>query len=236
MKLNVMKSKPQITDHEIQGYMDFDKLIEKHNSSSSFFSKGKIISIAAMVAIIATAVYFSTNDSKSTASNTNKIESKNQTPNSASTSNSGPKLLTNDSLTKEKPIQKIQQSTTKQANTVSPVVNQASKTEATPFQKDVFVEAEPIDGFPKLYNFFNQNLKYPESSLKDKIEGVEIVSFVIDENGNVSTPKITQSLGKSFDEEALRLLNAMPKWKSATLNGRPVPSKLSMPFTFSINK
>lgn len=231
-----MKTKPQITDEEIQSYMDFDGLIEKHQSSASFFSKAKIISLTAIVAMVATLIYFSMHESESATSEVNQNENESQAPGSSKADNSDSKLAINDSLTKEKPVLKTQQPKAKQSKTISATVDPGSKTETGQSQKDVFVEAEPIDGFPKLYNFFNQNLKYPESNLKDKIEGVEIVSFVIDENGNVSTPKIVQSLGKSFDEEALRLLSAMPKWKSATLNGRPVPSKLSMPFTFSINK
>lgn len=236
MKLNVMKAKPQITDEEIQSYMDFDGLIEKHKPSARFFTKGKIISFIAIIATVATIVYFSKNSSEPTTNTVNKVASQNQTTGSRRANNSDSKHAINDSLAKEKPAQKIQQPKAKQPKTKPVISDQENKTEAEPSQKDVFVEAEPIDGFPKLYNFFNQNLKYPESNLKNKIEGVEIVSFMIDENGNVSNPKIVQSLGKSFDEEAMRLIREMPNWKPASLNGRPVPSKLSLPFTFSITK
>jgi TonB family protein len=106
----------------------------------------------------------------------------------------------------------------------------------TETQKDVFTEAEPIEGFAKLYNYFNANLKYPSSHLKEGIEGMEIISLTIDEDGKAIDYKVVQSLGADYDEEATRLLNSMPKWKPATLNGRPVASKISVPFTFTINK
>lgn len=245
MKLKVMKAKPQITDEEIQRYMDFDGLIEKHKSTASFFTKWKIISLLAVTAIVATIAYLWVDNHESSTKATNQRENQirdNQIQNQALNSNPGNSdskiLITKDSLSLEKVGSKTEKQKTKQIQTSPAVTDRKIESEtatALP-EKDIFVEAEPIDGFPKLYNFLNQNLKYPESNLKDKIEGVEIISFVIDENGNMSNPKVVQSLGKSFDEEGMRLINAMPKWKAATLNGRPVPSRLSVPFTFSVSK
>ncbi len=240
MKLNVMKAKPKITDEEIQSYMDFDGLIERHKSTASFFLKIKIISFIATASVVATVVYFSVNSSESTTSPVSQRQNQitSQTVESPEIKSSDSKPIVNDSLKVKKVIQKVTQPKGKEIKASAPVTKQKIESESstTYLGKDAFVEAEPIDGFPQLYNFFNQNLKYPEVNLKDKIEGVEIISFVIDETGNVSNLKIDQSLGKKFDEEGMRLIKAMPKWKAATLNGRPVPSKLSLPFTFSINK
>jgi TonB family protein len=240
MKLKVMKAKPKLTDEEIQSYMDFEGLIAKHKSTTSFFTKGKITSLFVAIAVVATVSYFLMSPSESPTSDgkNSKNQIQNQIPGSSNANKADSKLIANDPVIKQKIAQKIEQPKNKQVKTSTSVSDQKAKPEASTAQpgKDVFIEAEPIDGFPKLYNFLNQNLKYPESNLKDKIEGVEIISFTIDESGNVSNSKVVQSLGKSFDEEAMRLINAMPKWKAATLNSRPVPSKLSLPFTFSSSK
>jgi len=96
--------------------------------------------------------------------------------------------------------------------------------------------AEPIIGYPKLYTYFDEELKYPENLQSDSINGVITASFVINTEGNPEQITIINSLGPAFDEEVKRLIVGMPKWKPATLNGKPVTSKVSIPFTFTISR
>lgn len=100
----------------------------------------------------------------------------------------------------------------------------------------VYAAAEPIDGFPNLYAYFDRELKYPVAALSDSIQGVESVAFIIDKLGKPGKIEIQQSLGDAFDQEVIRLLQNMPPWKPATLNGEPVMSKQSVPFTFKITR
>lgn len=100
--------------------------------------------------------------------------------------------------------------------------------------KYIYVEAEPENGFPALYQYFNRELTYPDQALKDSIQGVVTVSFVIDKQGKPTEISIVNSLGSAFEAEARRVIERMPKWKPATVNGTPVPSRLSLPLTFEI--
>ncbi|HEX6226089.1 MAG TPA: energy transducer TonB, partial [Chryseolinea sp.] len=99
-----------------------------------------------------------------------------------------------------------------------------------------YVQAEPAQGYSVLYNFFSTNLKYPPEGLKDSIQGVQTISFVINTMGKPEDITIVNSLGKSFDEESTRLVENMPDWKPAMLDGKPVASKISLPITFQIQK
>lgn len=97
-----------------------------------------------------------------------------------------------------------------------------------------YIQAEPINGYSSLYNYLNSNLHYPSESIKDSIQGIETVSFTISKEGKPENITIDQSLGDAFDKESRRLIENMPAWKPATLNGKPVSSKMSIPLTFQI--
>jgi len=101
---------------------------------------------------------------------------------------------------------------------------------------DTYIQAAPQQGYDHLYAYFREHLIYPDGAVKDSIEGVETVSFIIDEKGKLSKVVVTQSLGGAFDEEALRTINNMPAWSPAMLNGRPVASQLSVPLTFELKR
>ena len=97
-----------------------------------------------------------------------------------------------------------------------------------------FTEAEPLEGFPALYAYFDAALTYPLEALKDSLEGTVLVQFTIDQEGKPQDLKIIQSLGKYFDDEALKVVQSMPQWKPATVNGTPVESRISIPLSFQI--
>ena len=99
-----------------------------------------------------------------------------------------------------------------------------------------YIQAEPVQGYAELYEYFNANLVYPVEALKYSIQGVHTISFVINTQGMPEQIEIVKSLGPSFEKECKRLIENMPAWKPARLNGKPVPSKISLPLTFQIQK
>ena len=97
-----------------------------------------------------------------------------------------------------------------------------------------FVNAEPVGGATHLYQYFNDNLKYP--AVKDSLEGEVMVKFTISVTGVIKQILIEKSLGDEFDREAIRLLENMPAWSPAKLNGKAVDSQVSVPIYFKIDK
>jgi TonB family protein len=76
--------------------------------------------------------------------------------------------------------------------------------------------------FRGLTKFLANNLKYPEEALQSGVQGPVQVSFLIDEEGNISSGRIIKSPGIELDDEALRLIRMMPKWTPAQKDGKPI--------------
>lgn len=55
------------------------------------------------------------------------------------------------------------------------------------------------------------------------------VRFTVDKKGNVKNPKIVKGVNAEMNNEMLRILNLMPKWKPGTINGEPVSKEISLP-------
>lgn len=90
-------------------------------------------------------------------------------------------------------------------------------------------------GFPGgkdvLLRFLNRNLKLPQA-LQTGERRFALVRFRVSADGSVEDLAIAQSAGAGFDDELLRILRRMPKWKPARENGKQVAATLSHPFTF----
>ena len=104
----------------------------------------------------------------------------------------------------------------------------------------VFVVVEKSPEFPggndSLYAFIGRNIKYPEAAKKNKIEGRVFVTFVIEKDGQVSNAKLLRDIGGGCGEEAIRVVNSMPKWKPGTQRGNPVRVQFNLPIMFQLEK
>ena len=104
----------------------------------------------------------------------------------------------------------------------------------------VFVVVEKSPEFPggndSLYAFIGRNIKYPEMAKKNKIEGRVFVTFVIEKDGQISSAKILRDIGGGCGEEAIRMVNSMPKWKPGTQRGNPVRVQFNLPIMFQLQK
>ena len=89
-------------------------------------------------------------------------------------------------------------------------------------------------GMWELYKFMAENIHYPEQAKNDGVQGRVFVRFVIDADGTVKDAKVLRGIGSGCDEEALRVVNAMPKWKPGTVDGKPVRTQYNLPITFKL--
>jgi len=99
----------------------------------------------------------------------------------------------------------------------------------------IFNTVEFMPEFPggeaAMKRFLTKNMRMP----KDLEPGTKIkvmAKFVVDENGNISAAQTVQSGGAEFDNEVLRVLKKMPKWKPGRQNGRNVAVYFNLPVTF----
>jgi protein TonB len=82
--------------------------------------------------------------------------------------------------------------------------------------------------------YLADKLRYPEQAREAGIDGRVIVRFVVDEEGAISGATVMRGIGGGCDEEALRVVRSMPRWKPAKLNGEVVKSYFSLPIKFTL--
>ena len=94
---------------------------------------------------------------------------------------------------------------------------------------------EFIGGFTALMKYVNSNIKYPCNET-GKINGTVYVTFVIDTSGKVIEPKVIKGIDghKELNDEAIRVIEDMPKWKPGKHNGETVKVQFHLPIKFKL--
>lgn len=82
--------------------------------------------------------------------------------------------------------------------------------------------------------FIQENLKYPEEAQKLEKEGRVFVSFTVDKSGNVKDVEVVRGVHSSLDQEALRVVNASPKWEPGLEDNKPVSVRYTFPIVFKL--
>lgn len=235
-KISIMEQRPQLSDEEIRSYMDFDRLMadKKLAANKPKYHYLKWIVPAIAVTGVITWLLFNYTDENTKGSHdvTADKEEINVAVNPADPSPYSSETSAVSPVTEEL---KATERTKTKSSSAGPQEDVQQSPENT-LLEDIYVQAEPVKGYSSLYAYFNSNLVYPAEALEDSIQGVETVSFVINTEGRPEKITIKQSLGEPFEKEARRLIENMPLWNPATLNGRPVPSQMSVPLTFQIQK
>jgi len=106
--------------------------------------------------------------------------------------------------------------------------------QAPPFR---FVEEmpEPIGGFEAMYAFLQANLRYPEVARNNNIQGQVFIEFVVEKDGSISNVKVLVGVYPELDQEAVRVVRMMPKWRPGKQMGKPVRTFYQIPIRFTIN-
>ncbi len=147
---------------------------------------------------------------------------------------------------KQNPVKKGKKNTTIKVGTQEIKVTEASKDDkATTVTMNVVEDEQNatddkvfdvVENMPEfnggmgaLMQYLSDNIRYPEE--KD-IQGRVIVRFVVGKDGSISNAQVVKSVHPSFDAEALRIINNMPKWIPGTQNGKPVNVKYVVPINF----
>lgn len=79
-----------------------------------------------------------------------------------------------------------------------------------------------------------QNLRYPQSAARQQVQGRVFVKFLIDETGEVKNVSVLNSISPALDNEALRVIRALPPWKPAMQGKQPVAVWHTIPVVFKL--
>ena len=89
-------------------------------------------------------------------------------------------------------------------------------------------------GEKALATYLEKNLKYPQPSINNGIEGVVQVKFVVKTDGALDNLKVVRLVDPDLESEAMRLVKGMPAWNPATVGGNPVDSESTVKVIFTL--
>ena len=102
--------------------------------------------------------------------------------------------------------------------------------------EEIFIQVEQMPEFPggmhALMSYINRSVRYPALAQENGIHGKVYVQFVVNADGSVSGAKILRGVHASLDQEALRVVNSLPRWKPGKQGGIPVRVSFQLPVNF----
>lgn len=226
----VTKRKP-VSDQEIESYMDFNEVLRRSATPASnplMNHRAFLWGSAGLLATVGSLIWLATPKAQEAA--TTKLKNSDAITR-VDTLNTQPTDIieapVNDRGPAHDPVDQPK-----------PRVTAADElsTQVQPRSDLLYEKAAPVQGYPDLYAYFDRELRYPVTALADSIQGTTSVAFVLNSSGQPSEVTIVNSLGPEFDLEVKRLIENMPAWHPARLNGKAVQSKILLPITFRINQ
>lgn len=116
-----------------------------------------------------------------------------------------------------------------------------SKEEQNESESNKIFNGDDVDQQPSfpggtnaLNTFIVSNLKYPVFAQEKGIQGRVVVKFIVEKDGSISNVEVDRSVNPVLDNEAMRVVKAMPKWIPGQLNGKAVKVECSHPFVFQL--
>ena len=94
--------------------------------------------------------------------------------------------------------------------------------------------AAPPGGMGGFTEYMIKNLSYPTAAKEANVQGMVVVSFVVDAEGKVGSVEVLRGIGKGCDEEAVRVISNSGTWTPAKIGGKAVASKMTLPVQFKL--
>lgn len=86
----------------------------------------------------------------------------------------------------------------------------------------------------QMYKYIFENVHYPALARDMGIQGMVVIEFMIDKNGQIKNLKILRELGGGINEESLKVVGNMPAWTPGMEDGRIVKTTFVLPIKYII--
>lgn len=98
------------------------------------------------------------------------------------------------------------------------------------------VEQKPSfpGGEAAMYTWLSNNIVYPPAASEEGVQGRVVVEFVVGKDGSITNARVVRNRHPALDREALRVIQAMPRWIPGRNNGQPVKVTYTLPVTFRL--
>ena len=128
------------------------------------------------------------------------------------------------------------------AHAVEPISTQTLSYSCTYTSSVTFVyNSDDVDVMPRFpggecerINFINATRRYPAEEYQNRVQGRVVCSFIVNPDGSISDAAIVRGVSNSLNEEALRVINSMPRWIAGQVNGEKVPVMQVMSINFRL--
>ena len=84
--------------------------------------------------------------------------------------------------------------------------------------------------------YLAKNVKYPVEAQRKGQQGNVVVKFTVEKDGSITNSRVVRSISPLLDAEALRVINAMPKWIPGRHHGKAVSVGYVLPVSFVLQK
>ena len=105
---------------------------------------------------------------------------------------------------------------------------------------EVFIVVEKLPSFKEgakaMMEFIESEMKYPVIAKENCIQGRVIVNYIVEKDGSISDVQIVRGVDPSLDKEAIRIVEAMPKWNPGLQRGERVRVKYTLPISFKLDE
>lgn len=113
-----------------------------------------------------------------------------------------------------------------------------AQTENASSRDEIFQVVEEMPEYPggmsELMKYLSTNMRYPKEAQSKGIQGRVIVQFVVEKDGSITDAKVMKPVDPQLDAEALRAVNAMPKWTPGKQKGKAVRVRYTLPVMFHL--
>ena len=108
-------------------------------------------------------------------------------------------------------------------------------TEETNVAMSVVEQMPMFPGGPDaMMQYFQDNIVYPEEAIANSTEGRVVCKFVVKADGSIADAEVLRGVDPLLDAEAVRVIEAMPKWTPGKVKGEAVDAYLSVPVVFRL--
>ena len=105
-------------------------------------------------------------------------------------------------------------------------------------EAEIFKVVEVMPEFPggaaKMMEYIQKNMKYPMMARESDIQGRVFVNFVVEPDGSISNVAVLRGIGGGCAEEAVRVVQSMPKWNPGKQRGTAVRCAFTVPIIFKL--
>ncbi len=103
-------------------------------------------------------------------------------------------------------------------------------------EEPIFIVVESPPSFPggnaALKQYLSENISYPTMAKEANIQGTVYLQFIVGKTGEITDVTVLRGIGGGCDEEAVRVVQAMPRWQPGKQRGVPVIVRFNLPVKF----